>query len=258
VPKLLYLGGNGHCAGRLALARRVLVRLAAAGTIAPFDLIDVPYPGFEGRARASSLETFLESLSRSIAEASQGADRLLLYGTGIGGLLALCLRGRGEWLDVPLLMQAPVLWGLERRLMPRLMRFGLARFFLSRVFAWGWFQRRFVRKQFERLPAPEVVADFFDGYARCSALPDLFKWLTPRLLRDLERQFAERPEALQRIEVWWGGRDRVVDLRELACTEQALSTHWPLRLFPGWGHYPMIDEPEEWVKDISEVLRARG
>ncbi len=254
--RLIYLGGNGHCAARLAPARRALARLTAAGTVAPFDLCDVPYPGFEERPRAPDFTTFLDGVSRGIADAAGRGGNLLLYGTGIGGLLALCLRGRGEWLHIPLLMQAPVLWGLERRLMPRVMRLGLARMLLGRLFAWGSFQRCFVRQQFERPLEPEMRDAFFAGYARCPALADLFAWLTPRLLRELERQFATRPEGLGLVGAWWGGRDRVVSLQELAWTEKALGTRWPVRVFPAWGHYPMIDEPEDWVRNLSDVLAA--
>ena len=253
---LIYLGGNGHCAARLAPARQALERLTTAGVVAPFELFDLPYPGFEGRPRASDLQSFLDCLSQSISQAAHPGGKILLYGTGIGGLLALCLRARGEWLNVPLLLQAPILWGLERRLMPRIMRLGLARIVLGRLFAWGWFQRRFVRKQFERPLADEMRAAFFAGYARCAALPDFFNWLTPRLLRELEQQFGQRPEALRRISVWWGERDRVVNLQELACTEQALGVRWPMRLFPAWGHYPMIDEPPDWVRSLADVLAA--
>jgi hypothetical protein len=250
--RLIYLGGNGHCAVRLAPARAALARLAAERQITPFDLVDVPYPGFEGRPRAADLEAFLASVSASVAAAGGG----VLYGTGIGGLFALCLRARGECGEMPLLLQAPILWGLERRLFPRLMRLSLARWMLRWVFAWPWFQRRFVRKQFERSLTPEERTAFFEGYARCTALADLFAWVTPRLLRKLEAELAARPEALSHVGVWWGGRDHVVGLSELTCTEQALGTHWPVRSFPHWGHYPMIDEPEEWVRALSNVLAA--
>jgi pimeloyl-ACP methyl ester carboxylesterase len=140
--------------------------------------------------------------------------------------------------------------------MPRVMRLGPARALLRRAFASPWFQRRFVRKQFERPLSQQMSAAFFDGYARCSALADLFAWLTPALLRQLETQFATRPRALQRIGVWWGKRDGVVSLLELVWTEQALGVRWPGRAFPAWGHYPMIDEPEEWVRALSDVLAA--
>jgi pimeloyl-ACP methyl ester carboxylesterase len=252
-PRLIYLGGNGHCAARLAPARAALERLPPEQS---FALCDVEYPGFEDRPRAPNFKAFLVNLSRGIAQAVGPSQNVLLYGTGIGGLLALCLRAQGEFEEIPLLFQAPVLWGLERRLMPKVMRFGPARALLRRVFASPWFQRRFVRKQFERPLTPEMSAGFFDGYARCAALPDLFAWLTPGLLRTLEGQFANHPRALQGIGVWWGERDRVVSLQELAWTEQALSVRWPVRTFPTWGHYPMIDEPEEWVRALSNVLAA--
>jgi len=158
--KLIYLGGNGHCAARLGPARAALDRLAQGGEFEPFDLVDIPYAGFEGRPRAADLTAFLDAVSASIKGAAGPADQLLLYGTGIGALLALCLRLRGDWLETPLLMQGPVLWGLERRLMPRLMRLGPARLLLGQVFALRWFQRRFVRKQFERPLAPEMQAAF--------------------------------------------------------------------------------------------------
>jgi pimeloyl-ACP methyl ester carboxylesterase len=164
------------------------------------------------------------------------------------------LRAGREWQTVPLLLQAPVLWGLERRLMPRLMRLGAARLVLGRLFAWPPFRRRFVRRQFERPLAPALAEAFFEGYRRCAAAADFFGWLTPALLRHLERQFGDQPAALGRVAVWWGGRDRVVSLQELRWTEQALRVRWPVRTFPHWGHYPMLDEPEEWVRALDDVL----
>ena len=84
---------------------------------------------------------------------------------------------------------------------------------------------------------------FFEGYAQCAALPDFFRWLTPALLRQLEAGFAAHPERLTNISVWWGGQDKVVGLQELRWTEGALHTAFPVRTFPEWGHYPMIDDP---------------
>lgn len=254
--RLLFLGGNGHCAARLAPARRILERLSAKGEIPPFDLVEIPYPGFEDRACVADFDAFLTEVSEGIAEAFLPNADVLLYGTGIGGLLALCLRARGHWLDTPLLLQAPVLWGLEHRLMPRLMRMGSARFLLRPLFSQRWFQRRFVRKQFERPMTEEQQEAFFAGYDRCLTASNFFTWLSPALLRQLEEQFTARPAALKSIGVWWGGHDRVVNLQELAWTEQALPISWLLRIFPTWGHYPMVDEPEAWVRALSDVLAA--
>lgn len=114
---MIFLGGNGHCAARLAGARAAITRLVERGEMPLLELRDVPYPGCEDRPRAADLEAFLRTVSDEIASAR--GDDVLIYGTGIGGLLALCLRARGEVLDLPILLQAPVLWGLERRWMYR-------------------------------------------------------------------------------------------------------------------------------------------
>src|SRR5262245_21889464 len=172
--RVVFLGGNGHCSARLDPARPAL---AATGV----DLVEIAYPGFEGRPRANHLEVFLDAVSAQAGAATK--DGGLVYGTGIGGPIALGLRARGELLDAPLLLQAPVLWGLERRLMPRLMRLRPARAAARLLFAAPVFQRRFVRRHFRRRPSAEVRAAFFEGYARCDAFPDLFAWFTPGLLR---------------------------------------------------------------------------
>lgn len=217
-------------------------------------LLDTPYPGFEGRPRAGGFEEFLEAVGSHLRDAAP--ERV--YATGIGGLVALALRARGELAGIPLLFQAPILWGLERRLMPRVMRLGLARFALNRLFATAPFQRRFVATYFTHPPSPETARAFFDGYARCAAAPDLFAWLTPALLRSLERDLTARPAALDGVEIWWGGKDRVVALQELDWTREALGLRerWPVRVFPEWGHYPMIDDPKGWAEELARAVAA--
>ena len=250
VSTISFLGGNGHCAARLSAARAHLP--------AGIDLIAAPYPGFEGRPRAADLAGFLTA----VADPLRSIEPDLIYATGIGGLLALCLRARGGLAGVPILMQGPVLWGLERRMMPRMMRFAPMQWVLSRVFATAAFQRRFVDKYFTRRPDAEAIVAFFAGYAQCSALPDLFAWLTPRLLRSLETELARRPDALADIQIWWGGRDAVVSPRELEWTVSALgpvsepAARWPVRVFPEWGHYPMIDAPAEWAEELAGALAS--
>ena len=119
--RIAVLGGNGHCAARLAPARAFLEGI---------ELDEVPYPGFEDRPRAGSLEDFLTAISLHLRRTAPAR----IYATGVGGLLALCLRARGELIETPLLLQAPILWGLERRWMPRLVRLGPTRRILGRIF----------------------------------------------------------------------------------------------------------------------------
>lgn len=250
MTRALFFGGNGHSAARLAPAQAALASLAER----PFELVSVPYPGFEGRPRAASFESFLDATAAA-ADALRGPG-VWAYATGVGGLLVMCLRARGALRDVPVLFQAPVLWGLERRWMPRLMRLGLAQVALRRAFASPTFQRRFVRKHFLTTPSEEVVRSFFEGYAACAALPDFFEWMTPALLRELEAHHASDGALLDGVRFVWGARDTVVPPRELAWTEQALGIRIDVTTVPAWGHYPMIDDPESWVREVSRVAAA--
>jgi pimeloyl-ACP methyl ester carboxylesterase len=257
--RVVFIGGNGHCAARLAAARAALRRRALPGGEPPWDLVEPACPGFEDRPRAPDLSAFLDALSAEVGlHAAAAPGRVLVYATGIGGLLALCLRARCEWHEVPLLLQAPVLWGLERRRMPRLMRHPWTRGLLVGLFGVRPFRAWFARRYFVRPPPAPLRAAFFDGYARCPAAADFFAWLTPALLRRLEADFAEERGGLEKVSLWWGGRDRVVDLREWAWTRQALKADWPLHRFPDWGHYPMIDDPAGWVRAVTDELASLG
>lgn len=245
---MLFFGGNGHCAARLDAARRVLDRAASSGG-APFEIVEAPYPGFEGRPGAANSREFLSAIAASVAPVVD-RDDVLVYATGIGALFALTLRVQGALGRGRMVFQAPVLWGLEHRWMPRLARGGLAPV-ITHLFATAAFQRHFARQQFVVPGTPERLQAFFDGYARCTATADLFRWCSPEWLRDLETAVAAHPERLADVGVWWGGRDRVVGPSELRWTEQAIGVRWPERTFADWGHYPMWDDPEGWVAAVA-------
>lgn len=241
--RLLFVGGNGHCAARLQPARDALA--AAGGT---FELVEVALPGFEGRERAHTLDALLGSLADQIG-AGAGS---LVYATGIGALLALAARARTA--TPPLLLQGPVLWGLARRWMPRALRLPPLRAAAERLFAVRAFQRRFWRRHVGLRWDDPLRATFFDGYARCAAFGDLFRWITPAWLEELAGALRARPGALDAISAWWGGRDSVVTPEELRVTEGVLGAHWPLRVFDEWGHYPMLREPQAWVAALAEEI----
>jgi len=246
--KVWHFGGNGHCPARLDGAREALARRADAPA-----LIDVPYPGFEGRAPSRSWDAFLDDVGRFCE--SDGGRAEAGYASGIGALIALSLRARGGLVGRPLTFQGPVLWGLETRAFPRVMRaFPPARRLLRRAFGLRAFQDHFVAKQFRKPLAEPLRSAFFAGYARCEAFGAFFDWLTPASLRSLERDLAAGPGRLDGVTVWLGGEDRVVGPPEVEATERALGVRWPVRAFPGWGHYPMIDDPEGWAVALCDAL----
>ena len=240
------MGGNGHCAARLLAARAAL-----EGMPEPLTLFDIPYPGFEGRPAAGTFDGFLDSLA-GYFHALTGEGHLV-YGHGIGGLFALCLRARGELLSTPLLLQGPVLWGLERRMMPRLMRLAPLRAQLPLLFQNRAFQDRFVRRYFLRPLSETMHRDFFAGYAQCAALSDFFRWLNPSLLRELEQGFKTHPDRLKNLLVWIGEKDRVVGMNEVLWARAALGAWIPVGAISDWGHYPMLDDPKDWIRTLEKV-----
>lgn len=247
-PKVvLFFGGNGHCAWRLESGRRALARRDDGP-----ELREAPYPGFDGRPRAASRTEFLSTLARWCRENTHAN---VAMGTGIGALVALSLRAENA-LPVPLILQGPVLWGLEQRIFPRLMSWPKARKLLSWFLMRSWLQARVTRRCFQRPLERADRARFFDGYARCAAFEDLFAWFTPDWLRLLEERFASHPELLRDVTIWVGGRDAVVGRADVQATERALGVRWPVVEFPDWGHYPMIDDSEEWADALSKAVAA--
>ena len=239
---LYFFGGNGHADIRVQEARSIGLREGW------FDLINVPYPS------ARSFDDLLEQLGSS--EWATRPEGGWIYATGIGALVALSLRSKGAIRDIPLVLQGGVLWGLERRWFPKIMRIGPMPRLLASAFRSSWIRAHFVDKHFRSTPSPEFVEQFFDGYDDADAFANWFEWLRPDLLRRLENAFRSDPSALDNIRVWWGEKDTVVGPEELRVTQSALGVDWPLETFPTWGHYPMIDDPLTWSREVGLVLAS--
>jgi hypothetical protein len=223
MTRVLFLGGNGHCQARLAPARAAAAALAASGEIAALEIAEVAYPGFEGRTAPADRASFLTGLADAVQEAEARAPVRLAYATGIGALFAVALRLDGRLERVPLVLQGPVLWGLERRWIPRLARAGLAGM-IPRLMTLPAYRAHFARTHFGPAVSEETRRAFFEGYSRCAVSAHLFRWFDPSLLRELEARAAALPRALDDVKVWWGGRDGVVAPRELEWTRRAPRT----------------------------------
>ena len=234
-----FLPGNGHVDARLSFAREKAQRLEDG-----FELRSVDY------GAAADFDALLDSVEEQVRDAT------LVYATGIGGLVYLALRALGALADQRAILQGPVLWGLETRTFPKLMRLPLMPRALTLAISTDVIQRRFMRKHFTQPLTPEFQKVFFGGYGDAGAFERWFAWLTPQLLRDLEAALRGRADRLEGVTAWWGGLDHVVGLDELRRTEAALDLTIPVREFPTWGHYPMIDEPAEWAAEVAGALAA--
>lgn len=239
----LVLGGLGHALCRLTPAR-------AAARSWRFDVKEVLYPGFEGRAPSPDLETFLDEVEHQVDIYRLSHKHRLVYATGFGTLVALALRARGRFAEVPFLFQGSVPWLTVKRIggAPEL---GAAiRASLRRPDV----QERYVARHFLRALSDDESRSFFSGWATCDIHEQLFEWVTPGWLADLEGRLAARPRMLEGIVVWTGAQDGLVQERELEATQRALGVEWPRVDVDGWGHFPYLDDPVGWVEAIGRTL----
>lgn len=227
--------GNGGGARRFALAGP---HMPAGVRLCPITL-----PGFGGapllpaeRGRAGAAARL-----RALTEA-EPRPRVLL-GHGIGGALALeALQESAAWAD-GLILHAPVGARLDRRLLPLLAALPGTRRLGLRLFTARLLRRAIVRRLFTRPVPDEFVEGFFDDYRRSEAFAEAFDWFTAPWFRGL------RPVSLPTA-ILWGGRDAILGPRQ-AEAFQRLAPGAPVRVEAGWGHFPMIDEPEAYARVVS-------
>lgn len=239
----MFLGGLGHALCRLAPAR-------TAARSFGFDVKEVLYPGFEGRPSSASIDEFLDAVELQVEIYRLSHKRRVIYATGFGSLVALALRARGRFLDVPLLIQGAVPWQTVRAVggQPEVgagLRANLRR---------PDYQARYVARHFQRPLDPGESRAFFSGFATCDIHEALFEWLTPGWLADLEGRITARREALEGITVWLGERATLVQPSELDVTEAALGVRWPRVVVDDWGHFPYLDDPLGWVEAVHRTI----
>jgi pimeloyl-ACP methyl ester carboxylesterase len=172
---------------------------------------------------------------------------LILLGHGIGGSIALELAQHEEAGLDGLILHAPVGTRLERRLFPRLMALPGAR----RLGQW-LFSARLVRPLFKRLlfsrPVPAAYLDrFFEEYRHCAVFGQMFELISPAWFKSLHP--VRLPTALL-----WGEQERLLKVDQLD-DYRALCPNALVRIVPNWGHFPMIEQPEAYAREIVTLAQ---
>ena len=236
---LLALHGNGGGGFRFA-------RLAPH---LPGDLLfHAPtLPGFGGRPADPQLTSLAAYAQTLVAELDSLPRPRVLLGHGIGGSLALeFLQHHATEVD-GVILHAPVGAHLERRLFPRLMNLPGARGLGQWLFASPLTRPLFRRLLFSRPVPPDFLNRFFEEYGRCESFGQMFDLITAEWFAGL------RPVEIPAV-LLWGERERVLSASQLPAFERLL----PLaesRLIPDWDHFPMIEQPEEYTREISFLAR---
>jgi pimeloyl-ACP methyl ester carboxylesterase len=230
-------GGGAHRFARVAEHLPPDVRLVA-----------VTLPGFANRPADPSIQSlagFADALALLVA--AEPRPRVVL-GHGIGGSIVLDLiQEQADLLD-GLILHAPVGTRLERRIFPRLMAVPGARALGQRLFASPILRPLWRRLLFSR-PIPKAYLDrFFEEYGQCSVFSQMFDAITPAWFRSLRP--IDLPSALL-----WGEGERLLSVDQIEDYRRLLPRAI-VRRVPGWGHFPMIEQPREYAEEVAALTRA--
>lgn len=212
------------------------------------ELLALTLPGFAGTTLPSTptMATFTDAITDAVGATAAEAtnDDIVLLGTGIGGSIALDVVARNPGLANGLILHAPVGANLDQRWFPRVM----ANSYIRRsakwaISSWG------VRQVGKRIlfDDPDYADRFLFEYRRADGFEVFFDLLTAEWFDSVPA--TDVPAALL-----WGEDDRILSSSQAEGIEERLSD--PVRrVVPGWGHYPMIEQPESYAALVSELAR---
>ncbi|MFN8916206.1 MAG: PEP-utilizing enzyme [Burkholderiales bacterium] len=111
----------------------------------------------------------------------------------------------------------------------------------------AWFARQFSSQRW----SPAQYQRMGQGYARCRAFLPLWDMVRPDTALPLLEWITDP------IELVWGGRDAVLDMRQAAAWSAVLArAQLTVTLHKHWGHYPWIDHPADTVAWLEGDTKA--
>lgn len=236
---LIALPGNGGGAFRFS---RVRPYLPASIRFEPLTL-----PGFADRPRDPRLLT-MRDYAMAIRDQVTSLPRPIIgLGTGIGGAFWLeYLQHHPGDLD-GVIFHAPVGARLDRRRFPALMRLpgmrSLGQTLISAPILRPLWTRHLFRDPIA-IP-PEYLDRFFAEYRQTQAFGQMFDILNTAWFNSLKP--IDRPAALL-----WGEHERVLSVDHLA-DYQRLLPRVIIRRVADWDHFPMIEQPEAYAREIADL-----
>ncbi len=232
--------GNGGGSTRFD---RVGEHLPSHITFAAIDL-----PGFNGVPVDPALRDvagYADRLAELIEQHRDDAPVVVL-GHGIGGSIALDLASRRPDAMQALLLHAPVGADLDTRLFPKIMSTKPVRELIRRMIP-ARPLRPIWRKLFFPIGAPKADTDtFFEGYRNCASFGQMFEII------DVEWFTALDPVASIPVTLLWGEHDRVLKSGQTDAIA-AKAPHATTVIEPGWDHFPMLEQPEEYAGVIAAL-----
>lgn len=208
-------------------------------------LVAPTLPGFGDRPSDPSL-TDLKRYAESIVEmVSNEAPPRILLGHGIGATILLEFAQQHARLANGFIFHAPVGSSLNSRFFPNLMKIPMAPQIGRYLFSEQLLRPLFRPLVFSKNVPDDFCNKFFDEYRACSVFDQMFDIITPEWFASLKPISA--PSVLL-----WGTRDRAIRINELEHFKPLL-TDLRTKVVSSWAHFPMIEEPEEYAKQIISI-----
>ncbi len=203
--------------------------------------------GFAGVPADASLKTLGDYATKihDIVQASESP--VILLGTGIGGSMILEYVQHYASHVAGIILHAPVGTRLDSRRFPWLMSLPGMKALGQYVFSSPITRPIFKRLLFaDHTQIPENYLNrFFDEYRRSEAFGQMFDIITANWYDNL--QPSSIPTALL-----WGERERVLSMDHVADYQELLPDNI-VRIIPDWDHFPMIEQPEEYAKEVIDL-----
>ena len=234
---LVAVHGNGGGAARFDRLPRPL---------SPGVALHTPtLPGFGGRplGEVDGVGGLAEALH---AELPDTDEPVVLLGHGIGGSVALELLARHPEAVDGLVLHAPVGTRLDTRWFPRLMSPGWVRRAVQLAISSPLLRPALRRTIVRGIPQP-WADDFLAAYADAEAFGAMFDWLTSDWFDSLP------PRPLPAV-LLWGSDDRVLGADQRA-DYHALLPEATERTVQGWGHFPMLTDPDHDAEVVAGIAR---
>ena len=177
-----------------------------------------------------------------------GKRPFILLGTGIGGSIALEYAQHYPEQLAGIILHAPVGTRIDTRLFPRLMKLPGMRPLGQFVFSAPPFRPIWRNLLFTKPLPTQLTKQFFDEYAQCSVFGLMFDLITAEWFEQL--QLIDLPAALL-----WGEKERVLSVDQLEDYKLLLPraiTH----TVPEWDHFPMLEEPEQFAREMIKLTES--
>lgn len=214
------------------------------------DFVAIDLPGFNGvpvDPALTDVAGYADRLADLIGQHRRSAPVVVL-GHGIGGSIALDLASRRPDTMDGLLLHAPVGADLDTRLFPKIMSTRPVRELIRRMIS-ARPLRPIWRKLFFPIGAPRSDTDvFFEGYRTCESFGQMFEIIDADWFDSLD------PVTDLPVTLVWGEHDRVLKSGQTEAVT-AKTPHATRVIQPGWDHFPMLEQPQEYA-DVIATLAA--